>query len=90
MFEGKFYDQIDVVTMGSSLGPVLASLFMGSHEQKWLQSFEECDSILYHRDVDDIICLFNTESDAHKFLVFLNQRHPKIKLKNKPRTNFHF
>ena len=29
MFEGKFYDQIDGVAMGSRLGPVLANLFMG-------------------------------------------------------------
>ena len=69
MFEGKFYDQIDGVAMGSPLGPVLANLFMGYHEQKWLESFEECELILYHRYVDD----------ADKFFVFLNQRHPKIK-----------
>ena len=79
MFEGKFYDQIDGVAMGSPLGPVLANLFMGYHEQKWLQSFEECELVLYRRYVDDIICLFNCESDADKFFVFLNQRHPKIK-----------
>ena len=29
--------------------------------------------------MDDIICLFNSESDADHFFVFLNQRHPKIK-----------
>ena len=52
---------------------------MGYHEQKWLQSFEECELVLYRRYVDDIICLFNCESDADKFFVFLNQRHPKIK-----------
>ena len=79
MFEGKLYDQIDGVAMGSPLGPVLVNLFMGYHEQKWLQSFEECELILYRRYVDDIICLFNSESDADKFFVFLNQRHPKIK-----------
>ena len=52
---------------------------MGYHEQKWLESFEECELILYRRYVDDIICHFNSESDADKFFVFLNQRHPKIK-----------
>ena len=78
MFEGKFYDQIDGVAMGTPLGPVLANLFMGYHEQKGLQSFEECELILYLRYVDDIIYLFNSKSDADKFFVFLNQ-HPKIK-----------
>ena len=79
MFECKFYDQIDGVAMGSPLGPVLANLFIGYHEQKWLQPFEECELILYRRYVNDIICLFNSKSDAQKFFVFLNQLHPKIK-----------
>ena len=79
IFEGKFYDQIDGVAMRSPLGPVLANCFMGYHEQKWLLSFEECEVILYRRYVDDIICLFNSESEADKFFIFLNQRHLKIK-----------
>ena len=57
----------------------MPNLFMGYHEQKWLQSFEECELVLYRRYVDDIICLFNSEYDADKFFVFLNQRHRKIK-----------
>ena len=32
-FNGSFYDQIDGVSMGSPLGPVLANLFMGYHEK---------------------------------------------------------
>ena len=52
---------------------------MGCHEQKWLQSFEECEVILYRRYMDDIICLFNSESDAGIFFVFLKQQHPKMK-----------
>ena len=65
--------------MGSPLNPVLANLFMGYHERKWLQSFEECELILYRRYMDDIICLLNRISDADKFFVSLNQRYPKIK-----------
>ena len=65
--------------MGSPSDPVLANLFMGYHEQKWLQSFEECELILYRRYVDHIICLFNSESDDDKFFDILNQGHPKIK-----------
>ena len=49
MSEGKFYNQIDGVAMVSPLGPVLVDLFMGYYEQNWLQSFEECEVILYRR-----------------------------------------
>ena len=79
LFDGSFYDQIDAVTMGSSLGPVLANLFMGYHEANWLQVFKDCEIILYRRYVDDIINLFNSESDADKFYEFLNKQHPNIK-----------
>ena len=70
MFEGKFYDQIDGVAMGSSLGPVFANPFLRYHEQRWLQSFEECELILYRRHLDNIICHFKSESDADS--VFLS------------------
>ena len=76
MSEGKFYDQIDGVAMGSPLGPVLANLFMGYHEQKWLQSFEEYELVLYCRYVDDIMCLFSNESDADKFFCFSKSATP--------------
>ena len=33
-FNSKFYNQIDGVTMGSPLAPVLANIFMGFHESK--------------------------------------------------------
>ena len=80
MFESKFYDLIDGVAMESPLDPILSNLFMGYHEQKWLQSFEECELILYRRCVNDITCFFNSESYADKCFTFLNQRHTKIKL----------
>ena len=79
MFDGNFYDQIDGVAMGSPLGPVLANLFMGFHEKKWLSDFTYSIVLLYRRYVDDIICLFYCENDAIKFFDFLSTRHPNIK-----------
>ena len=46
-FQGTFYDQIDGVAMGSPLGPLLTNLFMGYYETLWLNSFRECEIILY-------------------------------------------
>ena len=33
LFDGKVFDQIDGVAMGSPLAPVLANLLLGHHEQ---------------------------------------------------------
>ena len=65
--------------MRSPLGPVLAKLFMGCYEANCFHVFKDCEIILYHRYVNDIICSFNSESDADKFYEFLNKRHPNIK-----------
>ena len=65
--------------MGSPLGPALANLFMGYHENKWLNSEESSTVLFYKRYVDDIFCLFKCETDAERFLSFLNRQHPNIK-----------
>ena len=38
-FNGKFYDQIDGVAMGSPLAPVLANVFMGFYKSKLLNEY---------------------------------------------------
>ena len=78
LFDGSFYDQIDGVAMGSPLAPVLANLFMGHHEMKWLDTFPS-EILFYRRYVDDTFCLFHEESDALLFFDFINSRHPNIR-----------
>ena len=39
IFNSKFYNQIDGVAMGFPLAPVLANIFMGFHESKWLNQY---------------------------------------------------
>ena len=73
--------------MGSPLGPTLANLFMSYLEANWLQLFEEFEIILYRRCVDDIICLFKSESDADKFYEFLNKHHPNMKFTYEKQQN---
>ena len=73
--------------MGSPLGPVLANLFMGYYETLWLNTFRECEIILHRRYVNDIICLFNCESDSDKFFEFLNTQHPNIKFTFEKQVN---
>ena len=76
---GFFYDQVDGVTMGSPLAPVLANLFMGYHEQLLLENYEGTSVLFYRRYVDDTLCVFHNENDAMLFLDYLNRQHVNIK-----------
>ena len=53
----------------------------------WLNTFRECEIILYRRYVDDIICLFNCKSDADNFFEFFNTQHPNIKFTFEKQVN---
>ena len=78
LFNGDYYDQIDGVAMGSPLGPVLANLFMGFYEGKWLESYPSRGPSYYRRYVDDIFAVFDSKDDAFSFFDYLNSRHPNI------------
>ena len=77
-FDGKIFDQVDRVAMGSPLGPDLANLFMGYYEQKWSESDHGRLVEFYRRYVDDTFCLFENEHQAQTFLDFLNIQHQNL------------
>ena len=79
IFNGSMYDQVDGVAMGSPLGPILANLFMGHHERRWLNDYSDIGPSFYRRYVDDIFCIFQNQSDAEMFLNYINMMHPNIK-----------
>ena len=87
LFDGKVYDQIDGVAMGSPLAPVLANLFLGHYENIWLTKYQGPTVHFYRRYVDDTFCLFNTEHDAISFFDFINSQHPSIKFTVEKETN---
>ena len=76
IFNSKFYNQIDGVAMGSPLAPVLANIFMGFHESKWLNEYNLNRPKFYLRYVDDILAAFDNEQDS---INFLNNKYPNIK-----------
>ena len=77
VFDGKVYEQTDGVAMGSSLGPVLANIWMAHLEE---QHIVTCSSsplpAYYRRYVDDTFCLFQNLADAYTFLDYINSLDP--------------
>ena len=70
LFNGKFYNQTDGVTIGSPLAPVLANIFTGFYESKWLNEYNFNKPKFYLRYVDDILAASEKEQDSLNFLNF--------------------
>ena len=79
LFEGAYYQQLDGVAMGSPLGPTLANIFLGYHEEKWLADCpSEFKPAYYRRYVDDDFILFPSAECLQLFKEYMNSRHPNM------------
>ena len=80
LFNNCLYNQIDGISMGSSLGPVYANAFMCFKESEWLENCPaEFKPTYYRRYVDDTFLLFREKHHANMFLTYMNDQHPNIK-----------
>ena len=79
IFNSKFDNQIDGIALGSTLALVLANIFMGFKESRWLNEYNLNKPRSYLRYVDDILAAFDNEQHSLNFLIFLNNMHPNIK-----------
>ena len=59
IFNSKFYNQIDGVTMGSALAPALTNIFTSFYKSKWLNEDNLNRPKLYLRYVDGILAAFD-------------------------------
>ena len=50
--------------MGSPLASVLANIFMGFYESKWLNKYNLNKPRFYLRYIDDILAAFEKEQDS--------------------------
>ena len=79
IFNGRIYQQIDGVAMGSPLGPLFANIFLLFHEKSWLHNCPASfKPLLYRRYVDDCFLLFRSLDHVPLFLSYLNRQHPNI------------
>ena len=67
--------------MGSSLAPVLANIFMGFRESKWLHEYNLNKPKFYLKYVDDILAAFDNEQDSLNCLDFLIKGILKLNLR---------
>ena len=73
--------------MGYPLALVLANIFMGFYESKWLNEYNFNKPKFYLRYVDYILAAFKNEQDSLNFLNRLNNKHPNIKFMIKKQVN---
>ena len=64
--------------MGSPLAPLLANVFIGFYESKWLNEYNLNKPKFYWRYIDDILVAFDNEQNLLNLLDFLNNMHSNI------------
>ena len=70
IFNSKLCNQTDGIAMGSPLATVLANIFMGFHESKWLNEYNLNKPKFYLRYVDDILVLLTRNKIHSIFEIF--------------------
>ena len=78
LFEGKTYKQIDGLSMGSPMAPLLANWFVDKIESKLLSDDNIKQPKYYRRYVDDIFAVFECDHDKEVFFQHLNSAHKNL------------
>ena len=78
-FNNKFYIQVDDVTIGFPLYPILANNFLSHHEENWMNKHPiEFKPSFYRRYVDDIFVLFESPDSPQSHLEYMSPKHQNI------------
>ncbi|CAF4860100.1 unnamed protein product [Rotaria socialis] len=78
LFDGKVYDQIDGVSMGSPLAPLLAEIFLQEFERKNSSLLQELGIVYWKRYVDDTFVLLSSQFTTKHVCAELSKCHPSI------------
>ena len=84
-FNETMFRQIEGVSMGSPLGPILANTFVRFHERRLFDKFPK--PFTYLRYVDDTFVSFKSRSDALKFFDTLNRLHSSLSFTMEEESN---
>ena len=70
------YRQVDGISMGSPLGPILTNIFVGSYEKLLFYRFLK--PYIYLRYVGDTFACFSSRYKSLSFFHCLNDLHPSL------------
>ena len=88
LFDGKLYLQLDGVSMGGCLSPILANAFLCIKEREWLENCpDDFKPNYYRRYVDDTFLLFKNQNQIPLFKQYLNSKHPNIQFTSEIESN---
>ncbi|VDQ09119.1 unnamed protein product [Trichobilharzia regenti] len=77
VFNNSYYRQVDGITMGSPLGPILADFFLAKLENGKLKDIiKELD--MYYRYVDDTFILADWNVNIDELLLKFNNIYPSL------------
>ena len=86
-FNGSIFYQTDGLAVGFPLAPILAKLFKSFHEKYWIEQAANVKPIFYKRYVDDVLAVFESQSDVDAFYNFSKARHENIKFTFEKKKN---
>ena len=78
LYNENVYEQIDGLSMGSPLSPILANWFVAKVENSILKDQSINQPKFYRRYVDDIFAVFRTKEDKDIFFKKLNEAHQSL------------
>ena len=84
-FNDEMFCQIDGISMGSPLGPILTNIFVGFNKQLFLQRVP--NPSCYFRYVDDTFVMSRSEKDSCELFDKLNLLHPSLKFTMEKENN---
>ena len=87
-FDGRTFQQLDGVAMGSPLGPIFANIFMSNLEDSFLiNRSPPVSPSFYCRYVDDTFATFDSEEQAGSCLDYINGWHPNVRFTMETENN---
>ncbi|CAF4386820.1 unnamed protein product, partial [Rotaria sp. Silwood2] len=90
LFNNKYYDQCDGVSMGTPLAAIFAEVFMAHFEETYLPILLNCENpklLAWRRYVDDTFVIAKMDVDKEKIQQTLNSFQPCIQFTVQPETN---